>query len=502
MSQISKILTTKVNPISGKSEILLRLRHGRKITLRAKTHLFISPNYFVTQRNGRDAPGEIVVKSRFSSPEVIQTKEVRNKIEEMCRLFEERLSIEKPENITQDWLQQQVDQYVYGDNSSKEAVTIKSKSFFNHFDDYLAVSQFSESRRKHFLVLYRALQRYVLYRDYEISFESFTPAIIADFEKFLRKEHTFFVEDKKVAGKGTKQAAARRYPIAKYRAIFEKFPECRVPKQRGDNYIKGLLIILRTFFIWANKTGKTQSNPFRERQIKDSVYGTPIFITDYERRQIYKTDLSYDKRLEQQRDIFIFQCLIGCRISDLYSIRRSNIITVKTSKSNRKCISYIPRKTKDGNPITVYVPLNATALEILKKYDYMKNQTLVDNRYSKENISKAIKGKTPATISDAPLFPLIAQQRYNEYIKDVFRACGITRKVSVINPTTGEVEQKSIADIASSHLARRTFVGNLYNKVQDPNLVGSLSGHKEGSRAFARYRSINIDIKADLIDKL
>jgi hypothetical protein len=146
--------------------------------------------------------------------------------------------------------------------------------------------------------------------------------------------------------------------------------------------------------------------------------------------------------------------------------------------------------------------LNATALEILKKYDYMKNQVLVDNRYSKENISKAIKGKISASVSDAPLFPLIAQQRYNEYIKDVFRACGITREVSVINPTTGEVEQKSIADIASSHLARRTFVGNLYNKVQDPNLVGSLSGHKEGSRAFARYRSINIDIKADLIDKL
>ena len=494
MSQISKILATKVNPISGKSEILLRLRHGRNIALRAKTHLFISPSYFVTQRNGRDAPGEIVVKSRISSPEVIQAKEVRNKIEEMCRLFEERISIEKPENITRDWLQQQVDLYVYGDNSSKETVPVKSKSFFDHFDDYLAVSQFSESRRKHFLVLYRALQRYGLYRKYEISFDSFNPAIIADFERFLRNEHTFFVADKK--------NVALRVPVAKYRAIFEKFPECRVPKPRGDNYIKGLLVILRTFFIWANKTGKTQCNPFRERQIKESVYGTPIFITDDERRQIYRTDLSYDKRLEQQRDIFIFQCLIGCRISDLYSMRRSNIITERTSKGDRKCISYIPRKTKDGNPVTVYVPLNAIALEILRKYDYMKNQVLVDNRYSQENISKALKSKTPDTISDAPLFPLIAQQRYNEYIKDVFRSCGITREVSVINPTTGVVEQKSIADIASSHLARRTFVGNLYNKVQDPNLVGSLSGHKEGSRAFARYRSINIDIKADLIDKL
>ena len=228
----------------------------------------------------------------------------------------------------------------------------------------------------------------------------------------------------------------------------------------------------------------------------------PIYITDEERRIIYETDLSYDKRLEQQRDIFIFQCMIGCRISDLYSMRQSNIITEKTSKGDRKCISYIPRKTKEGNPITVSVPLNDTALKILNKYEYMKNEVLVDNRYSKQNIAKAIKSNPSTSSSDSPIFPLIAQQRYNEYIKEIFIACGITRVVSVINPTSGEVEQKSIADVASSHLARRTFVGNLYNKVQDPNLVGSLSGHKEGSRAFSRYRTINIDIKADLIDKM
>ncbi|MDD3946145.1 MAG: site-specific integrase [Bacteroidales bacterium] len=502
MPKVLKILSKKVNPASGKSEIILSMRYGRDKVLRARTHLLIAPKYFDLQREGHVVLGEIVVKSKIHSPEVIQAKEVRNKIEDMCRLFEDRIAGENPENITLNWLQKQVDQFIYGDTSSVVVEISKPKSFFDHFDDYLTISQFSESRRKHFLVLYRALQRYALYRNYEISFDTFNPAIIADFERFLRNEHTFFVVDKKASGKNTKQGGANRIPVKKYRAVFDKFPECRVPKQRGDNYIKGLLVILRTFFIWANKTGKTQSNPFRERQIKESVYGTPIFITDDERRQIYETDLSYDKRLEQQRDIFIFQCLIGCRISDLYSMRRSNIITERTSKGDRQCISYIPRKTKDGNPVTVYVPLNAIALEILRKYDYMKNQVLVDNRYSQENISKALKSKTPDTISDAPLFPLIAQQRYNEYIKDVFRSCGITREVSVINPTTGVVEQKSIADIASSHLARRTFVGNLYNKVQDPNLVGSLSGHKEGSRAFARYRSINIDIKADLIDKL
>lgn len=67
------------------------------------------------------------------------------------------------------------------------------------------------------------------------------------------------------------------------------------------------------------------------------------------------------------------------------------------------------------------------------------------------------------------------------------------------NPTTGQEEKRPINEIASSHLARRTFVGNLYKKVKDPNLIGKLSGHKEGSKAFARYRTIDKEMKQDLV---
>ena len=51
-------------------------------------------------------------------------------------------------------------------------------------------------------------------------------------------------------------------------------------------------------------------------------------------------------------------------------------------------------------------------------------------------------------------------------------------------------------------MARRSFIGNIYKKVKDPNLVGALSGHKEGSKAFARYRTIDDDMKKELIDLL
>ena len=82
------------------------------------------------------------------------------------------------------------------------------------------------------------------------------------------------------------------------------------------------------------------------------------------------------------------------------------------------------------------------------------------------------------------LLPFISEQKYNLAIKRIFKAAGLKRLVTVINPTTREEEKRVLYEIASSHLARRTFVGNLYRQVKDPNLVGALSGHKEGSKAF------------------
>lgn len=46
------------------------------------------------------------------------------------------------------------------------------------------------------------------------------------------------------------------------------------------------------------------------------------------------------------------------------------------------------------------------------------------------------------------------------------------------------------------------FVGNLYKKEKAPSLVGALSGHNEGSKAFARYRDIDEGIKKELVNLL
>jgi integrase len=121
------------------------------------------------------------------------------------------------------------------------------------------------------------------------------------------------------------------------------------------------------------------------------------------------------------------------------------------------------------------VPLNSIAKEIISKYSGLEGEQLL---------------------------PLIAEQKYNEAIKEVFAAAGITRNVTLLNKLTGEEETRPLNEVASSHLARRTFCGNLYKKVKDPNLVGSLSGHADGSKAFVRYRDIDEDMKNELVKML
>ena len=197
----------------------------------------------------------------------------------------------------------------------------------------------------------------------------------------------------------------------------------------------------------------------------DEQYGTPFYLTIEERNRL--ADAELPPRLSVQHDIFVFQCLIGCRISDLWCMTKDNIIN--------GAIEYIPRKTKEGRPVTVRVPLNAKAKAIIERY--------IGN-------------------GDDRLFPFVAQQQYNEDIKEMLKLAGITRMVTILDPKTRMEVKRPIYEVATSHMARRTFIGNLYKQVKDPNLIGKLSGHTEGSKAFARYRDIDEDIAKELVSLL
>ncbi len=159
----------------------------------------------------------------------------------------------------------------------------------------------------------------------------------------------------------------------------------------------------------------------------------------------------------------------------------------------------MPQKTKKCQAKIVRVPFHEKAKAILTRYlektpDDARNVGNVPKR-------KGRQPKEPKNLSNR-LLPFLPIARYNADIKELLRLCSIDRMVTLLDTHGLVTVQKPLYEVATSHTARKTFVGNLYKQVPDPNLIASMSGHVEGSRAFARYRSIDDDMKRKLVEMI
>ena len=75
-----------------------------------------------------------------------------------------------------------------------------------------------------------------------------------------------------------------------------------------------------------------------------------------------------------------------------------------------------------------------------------------------------------ADFSGDQLLPFESSERYNDNIKIIFEKAGVTYFVTKLDTVTRTEVKVPINEIASSHMARRTFIGNIYKLVKDPNL--------------------------------
>lgn len=435
--------TAKKNDINSVATIYFRLRDGKK-DIKAASELAINPNHWSAEKQGyKDRVALVREEDKLKL-----NNDIRNIVSTITKTYTSEADSE--------WLSETIERYHHPQRfkTEEEMVAESKPNLTTLFDEFLRKHKLSQVRANNYRVIMRGLQRYELYvratkrgqKGYVLYVDDVTPDTLRDMWDFFENEYKYF----------------ELYP-----AIYESIPEKRTPQPRGKNTLLDCFSRIRTFFYWCNDNKKTLNKPFDDFPLEECTYGTPYYITIDERNRIYATNLKRHSQLEIQRDIFVFQCLIGCRVGDLIKMTKGSIIN--------GAIEYIPRKTKEGRPLTVRVPLNAIAQEIVARYKNCEGNKLL---------------------------PFISEQKYNVAIKRIFKAAGLKRMVTVVNPTTREEEKRVLYKIASSHLARRTFVGNLYKQVKDPNLVGSLSGHKEGSKAFARYRDIDDEMKKELVDLL
>lgn len=165
------------------------------------------------------------------------------------------------------------------------------------------------------------------------------------------------------------------------------------------------------------------------------------YLTIEELNKLSQYDLTGRQDLAAIRDLFILQCITGIRKPDLLALTSANVIG--------ETLQYVERKTNK----VIHVQLTSSAKQIVER-DRCNDQSA--------------------------LFPPLLVAKYNQSIKEALRLAGINRVVAVMNPKTGIEESHPIYEVASSTLARRSFLANLSMNIT-PELISKLTGHAESN---------------------
>lgn len=202
---------------------------------------------------------------------------------------------------------------------------------------------------------------------------------------------------------------------------------------------------LKTFLRWATERGYNTNMAFTNKKFKVFHPETDIiYLTDKELMSLYEFDFGNRKVLENMRDVFCFACFTGLRYSDVEQLRKAHI------KGNEIHITTI--KTKDK----LIIPLIQYATAILKKHDYK--------------------------------LPIITNQKSNHYLKEMAKVVGIDEEIIIMKSKgVEELEFKGAKhEFISFHTARRTYITLSLEKGMRPEVVMSITGHKNWA-TFKKY---------------
>ncbi len=408
---------------NGRAEVLVRFYDGDKFSQRAKTHMLVSVEAW-------DSKTGTLIVPRRTTPEVVEILEKQNLLDRLANSLYEAWWRDKYD-MYNGWLQQVVDSFF--EAPRPEAAPVRML-----LTDVIMECALSKDLVERSVAQYRvladALLRYekktrLLYAD------SFTDQDIDDFVRFFSNEE--------VSVKGRKKHI-----------------------QRSHNTITAKLKKLAAVCNYAVGKGYMAENPFQNGRyrIQGEVYGDPVYLTLEERNRLYAFQ-GLSPALAVQRDIFVFQCHIGCRVSDLVELTADNI-------TSDGFVQYIQHKLRKSKPVVVRVPLSDTALEIIERYRDSERK---------------------------PLLPFVHPNNYNEAIHEVLRIAGINRMVMIQNPKTLAAEPHPLWEVASSHIARRTFMANMFKATKSERITSAFTGHVNGSRAFSRYTSVDDDMKLEVL---
>jgi site-specific recombinase XerD len=232
---------------------------------------------------------------------------------------------------------------------------------------------------------------------------------------------------------------------------------CITVKKHSSNTLRRNVGLLKTFLFWAVENNHTFKTDFQKFKSPKSQQTDEVALNLEQVKEVFEYDFSNNQRLERVRDLFVFGCATGMRISNYSIVQKKDIqngfIKVRDVKNSDKALE---------------VPLNDFSTYILTKYDYK--------------------------------LPAITTQKFNEYIKEVFEVIGYTESIKKSIKVGKEIieEISPLHDRISSHTARRSFITIMKNNKIPDKIIMGYTGHKS-LEVFNKYYKPNNDDKKDFM---
>ena len=176
-----------------------------------------------------------------------------------------------------------------------------------------------------------------------------------------------------------------------------------------------MMVKLKTIITYALDNGKLKINPFNS--IKISKRTKEVEYLTLDEIQAIKSK-SFNGRLEKVRDLFLFQCFTGLAYADMAQLTKEDFQFNGDQIFIKKC------RVKTG--ISYLTVLIDEAVEIIRRYNFE--------------------------------LPVLSNQKYNSYLKEIADLCGITKPMH-------------------THIGRHTFATHMLNKGVSIEVVAKMLGH-------------------------
>lgn len=190
----------------------------------------------------------------------------------------------------------------------------------------------------------------------------------------------------------------------------------------GHNSSVKHLRYLKKVLTNALKNRYISSDPFEEYKLGYKPVNKEYLLESEIKKLMTKKFTA--KRLEEVRDVFLFQCMTGIAYVDVVNLTKNNVIE---DSFGQKWI----RLNRQKSSVQANIPLLEIPLAILKKYKNLPN------------------GK---------LLPIYSNQKMNEYLKEIAALCSINKRLT-------------------THCGRHTFGTIMLTKGVSIESVSKMLGH-------------------------